>query len=814
LVPTLAERSLPACVRLVVIGGEKASEQAYRAWKRTVSPKVRLLNSYGPTEATITATCFEADFSTESLPIGRPVAGTQAFIVDKNLRPVKDGCQGELCLAGPGLARGYRNQPRLTAERFIPNPFHSAVYSPRLYKTGDLVRRRSDSNLEFLGRLDDQIKIRGFRVEPSEVEAALHACPGINAVVVTARESSPGVKRLVAYYVVQRPGAISRAELVKRLQQRLPRYMLPAALIELPRLPLTLTGKVDRHALPEPGRERPPLEQSFLPPRTSTETRLAAIWSEVLRVDGVGLRDNFFELGGDSLLATRIVSRIRASFGTELALAHLYEGQTIERLSQHLEGLPSSVAGPRPHPATARETNSCWPAAFVQERMWILHALQAQSDACNMSAAFEMRGELNLPALGDALFKVCQRHESLRTTFRYHDGQLVQLISPPERTVIPLVLLPKRNRKAVLEDEIRRESRKAFALEKGPLFRIVIFKLGRRSHVLALVMHHIVSDGWSLGIFLAELEAWYNALRNKSCPPHLPELPIQYRDFAAWRRESFNEERFDKDLAFWKNKLAGARFQLSFPDPQPLARAQKHACRVGIKIPRQLVQHANQLAQNRRTTLFTVMLTALGLALREHTSQTDFIVGTVVAGRNCAEVENLIGCFINFLPLRLALPHSAAPEQSLGIVGNAVREAQSHQDCPFEKIVAAINPERGSFRNPLYNVALLWHEYPSHARFQGAGLKASPIEICPETPQLDLRFEAEERQGRMFLDCEFDAGLFTISTIDSLLGSVAAHLVTLTAMNTRNATLMTGFLARIISRGIRKWKDSSHGKAT
>jgi amino acid adenylation domain-containing protein len=819
LVHGLQARALPSSVRLVVIGGEKAGSKAYQVWKKCVSDSVQLINGYGPTEATITATCFSADPSTDALPIGRPIAGAQAFILDDRLRPVANDAPGQLYLGGPGLARGYRNQPLLTAGRFLPNPFHSARYCSRLYKTGDLVRCRPDGNLEFIGRVDEQIKIRGFRIEPSEVEAALNACSEIKMSVVTAREDSSGTRRLVAYYVGRQPRKVSKAVLLKTLKQKLPRYMLPSAFVELTAFPLTSTGKVDRRALPEPGHDRPQLDQAYLAPRSPSEVQLTAIWGEALAVNQVGIRDNFFDLGGDSLLATRILSRIRASFGLDLPLDCLFDGQTIEGLAARLDSMSDTLGVPPLLPSTRIPTDGRYPVAFVQERLWFLQELHPDSDAHNIVAACRVGGELNLAGLEQALVHVCQRHEALRTTFHSADGDLTQIVHPSLPPVIPVLMVRALGRKArqmELQQLLEQESRKPFDLERGPLLRAAIFKLGRRSHVLLFVMHHIVSDGWSLGIFFAELESCYNALANRARSPRLPDLPVQYRDYAAWRRETCTGDRLAKEIAFWKTKLEGAPAELRFPNHQPVALSPRRAGHRTIRIAPRIFAGAVRLARIQRTTIFTVVLASLAIALRRSTGQTDFVIGTVVAGRDRAEIENLIGCFMNFLPLRLALPDPAATVQSIQAVSQVVREAQLHQDCPFEKIVAAVNPERGNNRNPLYNVAFVWQQFPTKPVFRAAGLAVSRVEIWPEAPQLDLRFEAEERDGELLLECEFDADLFALSTIDTLLASTLENLTCLirTIPSTRKRLIGAEFLSGVAQAARQLWSKPAVGKGT
>ena len=619
--------------------------------------------------------------------------------------------------------------------------------------------------MEFVGRVDHQIKVRGYRIEPAEVETALLEYPEVKQAVVVARKDAPGHKRLAAYCVPRRSCAPSPNELSSFLKDRLPAYMVPSVFVLLEVLPRTPAGKLDRSALPPPPSSLAP-PHPLVPPRTGIEQRLQQLWQQVLHASRVGIRQNFFDLGGDSLLAIQLLSRVREQFSADLPLSTLFEGQTIENMAT---ALASKAALPDPPDRLRPDApEGDRPVSFIQEQLWFLHELDPQSDAYHIPLAFNLKGRLDIRALENALDQVVARHEVLRTAFRYSEGKLVQAVAP--RLHLPLSLF-KAGRSA-LQPLLQAEIRRPFDLSQGPLFRATLVRLHERDHVLLLVMHHSISDGWSLSILLDELQQYYNALASGSPAPALPQLSWQYADYARWQRRVMQGPQLEEQLTYWRQKLAAAPEQIQLPaDRAEAAASEARADRCFLELPARTVKAAKAFAQRHRATPFMLLLGALGMALRKWTGQTDLVIGTVVAGRNRREFENLIGCFMNFLPLRLRLPETQSPGEILRDVKSVVLDAQMHQDCPFERIVAATNPKRTGTRNPLYNVGLLWHNYPERMDFSRTALRATRIPVWGQRALLDLRFEAEPAGKAWMLACEYDTRLFTRQTVAGLLSS-------------------------------------------
>ena len=549
-------------VQQLLIGGEQLSTPHVRKAQQELSG-TQIINGYGPTESTTFACTYTipGEIAADAiLPIGRPIANTRVYILDGNLQPLPVGIPGELYIGGDGLARGYLKRAELTAEKFVADPF-SGEAGARLYKTGDLARYRVDGSIEYLGRMDHQVKIRGFRIELGEIEAVLGQHPGIGEAAVVVREDTPGDKTLVAYLVpkTKNEANVTSSEIRQYLQQKLPEYMIPSVFVTLDAMKYTSSGKVDRKALPAPDRLRPELEKGYVSPRTAVEESLAAIWADVLGLERVGVHDSFFELGGHSLKATQVISQVRRVFQIDLPLRSLFESPTIAGLAEHVQSaLGMDLLAHAPVLAqVAREGNL--PLSFAQERLWFLDRWNPGSPVYNIPIVLRMTGALNLGVLEQSLTEILRRHEALRTTFAEEQGQAVQRIATEARlelTVIDLEHLPEEERRAEAERRIVEESRRPFDLVQGPLFRATVLRLSDQQHVLILGMHHIVTDGWSLGVFFRELGALYEAF-SKGEPSPLDPLPIQYADYAIWQRQWLQGEVLDRELAYWKKQLEG-----------------------------------------------------------------------------------------------------------------------------------------------------------------------------------------------------------------------------------------------------------------
>ncbi|MBD8455214.1 condensation domain-containing protein, partial [Serratia rubidaea] len=582
-------------------------------------------------------------------------------------------------------ARGYLNRAELTAERFIADPF---VDGGRLYRTGDLGRWRADGALEYLGRNDGQVKLRGFRIEPGEIEAQLAQVDGIREAVVVLREDSPGDRRLAAYYTGD---ALEAAQLRREAEARLPEYMVPAAYVHLAALPLTANGKLDRRALPAPEGEAY-ARQAWAEPQGEMEQTLAQLWQALLPgIERVGRHDNFFELGGHSLLAVRLVSRLRQTLAVELALSEIFSHPTLSALAARIDqSQPTTLS------AIARQPRGeSLPLSLAQQRLWFLAQMAGVSESYHISGAVRLTGELNVPALEQALAALLQRHEALRTLFKLENGEPRQVIIDAPQSVLQFHDL-----RGGTEPETQARSRCAdsaacrFDLATELPLRLQLLQTGEQAWLLQVVMHHIAADGWSMGIFLHELSALYNAALNGEVA-ELPALPVQYADYAVWQREWLAEGRLDAQLAYWRETLADAPVLLELPLDRPRPAQQRTA---GDSVPftlgAALSRDLKALSQRYGVTLYMTLLAGWAVLLSRLSGQEEVVTGTPVAGREREEAEGLIGFFVNTLALRLTPGRSAGVGELLAAVREQVLAAQAHQALPFDQVVEALQPPR------------------------------------------------------------------------------------------------------------------------
>src|SRR5919199_263585 len=760
-------------IRHLLFGGEAVEPR----WVKAVlqhEPPQRLLHVYGPTESTTFTSWHWVQNVPEgatTIPIGRPIANTQIYLLDNQLQPVPIGVPGELYIGGDGLARGYLNRPELNTEKFIPNPFSKAS-GARLYKTGDLARYLSDGNIEFLGRLDNQVKIRGFRIELGEIEAVLSQHPAVDETVVVVREDVPGNKRLVAYLVVNQATAPTMPQLQQFLKQKLPEYMVPSAYVLLDALPLTPNGKIDRRALPAPDTARPEGEGAYVAPQTPVEEILAGIWADVLGLQQVGIHDNFFELGGHSLLATQLISRLRDSFGVEFPLRGLFESPTVAGLSERLEALRRTALGLVAPPLLPGERSGQLLLSFAQARLWFLEQLEPGSYAYNIPAAVRLTGSLHVAALQQSLNEIVQRHEALRTTFAMVNGEPIQVIAPVLALTLPSVdlrELPQAQQEASVERLATEEAMRPFDLAQGPLLRATLLQLGQAEHVLLLVMHHIVSDGWSMGVLIRELAALYEAFSTGK-PSPLPELPIQYADFAHWQRQWLQGEVLAAQLSYWQQQLAGAPSLLELPTdrPRPAVQTFSGATQL-LALPQPLSQKLKALSQKSGVTLFMTLLAAFQTLLYRYTGQDDICIGSPIANRNHSETERLIGFFVNTLVLRTPLSGNPSFQELLGRVREVALGAYAHQDLPFEQLVEALHPERSLSHHPLFQVMFVLQNAPMPA-LELPGLTLSSLEIDSKTAKFDLTLSMEDTEQGLVGALEYNTDLFDAAAIGRMLG--------------------------------------------
>src|SRR6185369_14688533 len=712
------------------------------------------------------------------IPIGRPVPNLRLHVLDRHLQPSPIGVPGELFVGGAGVGRGYVRDGGRTAQSFVPDPW-SRAGGARLYRTGDLARWRTDGSLDFLGRLDHQVKIRGFRIELGEVEAALAKHPQVQDAVVLAREIG-GAKALVAYVisVEDRPAA---AELREHLRQRLPEQMVPAFFVFLSALPLTANGKLDRRALPDPEREAAPAELAG--PRTPTEEILAGVWAEVLGLERVGVHDGFFDLGGHSLLATRVISRLRGLFGVELPMRALFERPNVAELAAAVDEACRAAAGV-PAPPLVRLAPALRaggpPLSFAQERLWFLDRLQPESPFYNLPLALELRGTLSLPLLAASLAGVVARHEALRTTFRVAEGTAegaagdrpVQVIAPalavaPVR--IDLDGLPEALRAAEVRRLARDEAARPFHLARGPLVRLTLLRLGGDSHVALFNQHHIVSDAWSMGVLVEEVTALYRALAAGE-QPDLPELPVQYADYAVWQRSWLTGEVLDDLFLWWRQRLAGAPHVLDLPTDRPRPAVQSlRGAHATQSLPAGFSAALGELSRQRRVTVFMTLASLFAALLSRQTGAEDLPLGTPIAGRDRTETERLIGLFVNMLVLRAETAGDPAFSEILGRMRDMTLGAYAHQALPFESLVDSLQPERSLAHTPLFQVALAYQNVP-RSSFELPGLTVAPLPVDSGTARFDLLLTVTEANGRLFEDLEYNRDLFDPATAARLLG--------------------------------------------
>jgi acyl carrier protein len=645
-------------------------------------------------------------------PIGRPITGGRAVVVDRWLRPAPVGVPGELCLAGAGLARGYLARPADTAEKWVPDPFGDEEPGARLYRTGDLARLRPDGDLEFLGRIDHQVKVRGFRIEPGEIEAALRTFPGVDEAVVALWDEN-GERRLAAWVTGADLTVLSPAALRSFLRERLPEPLVPSFFVTLPALPRTATGKVDRAALPPP--VAAPVEEGSTEVGGPVEELLAGLWAEVLGVERVGLHESFFDLGGHSLLAVRVISKLRDILDVELPLRAVFEAPTVAGLARAVERerMGGSTVGPHLLPSSgARPAEP--ELSFAQEPMWFLDQLVPGNPFYNLPSAYRLSGPLDVVALERALTEIVGRHEVLRTRFPASHGRPHQRIATPGPVVVP-----RHDLRGPPPQEVEREARRRaaaeaggpFDLATGPVLRGRLLRLASEEHVLLLTLHHIVADGWSTAVLRGELAALYGAFC-RGAPSPLAAPAVQYADFAAWQRRWLQGDTLVRALDRWQARLDGAPPALEIPGdrPRPSWPSYRGAMEPFV-VPPPAVGALQALARSRGATLYMALLAGFQVLLGRVTATEDVVVGGTTAGRPRAELEDLIGLFVNQVALRTDLSGDPSFVEVLDRVRRTALDGFDDQDTPFDKVVERLNPRRDPSRSPVVQVAFEYQEH-------------------------------------------------------------------------------------------------------
>jgi amino acid adenylation domain-containing protein len=760
-----------ASLRHVLSGGEPLPIDVYQRLLERLPAGG--FNQFGATELCINAlrwACLPGSFVQTTVPIGRPNGDTEAYVLDAHLLPVPIGAPGELYVGGRSLARGYLKRPELTAERFVPNPYGMQP-GGRLYRSGDQVRQRPDGNLEYLGRTDFLLKVRGFRVEPGEIEVLLREHAGVAEAVVVAREHAAGDVRLVAYVVPAQQLGPAPDELRVYLRERLPDYMVPGVFVTLEVMPRTPSGKVDRRELPAPDLNQEALTESFVAPRTSVEEILAGIWAALLGRERIGLKDDFFDLGGHSLLATQLMSRLRETFEVEVPLRIIFETPSLEALARAIEDGLRTGGGVEVPPVTRVPRGGPLPLSFAQQRLWFLDQLAPGNSAYHIFESVELSGHLNVPVLQASLDEIVRRHEALRTSFPVHQGEPVQRIASPGPVLISQVdlsaLAPgQRQQEAgrVAAVEVQRP----FDLAAGPLVRAALLRLSDRDHVMVLTMHHIVSDGWSRGVLVAEFVALYSALIDGR-PSRLPELSIQYADFAVWQRGWLTDDVLEAQLSYWREQLAGTLPVLQLPTDRPRSAVQTfRGGRESLRFPGELSQALGMFCRRRGLTAFMALLAGFKAVLARHSGQYDVIVGSPIAGRTRLETEPLIGFFVNTLALRTDLDEDPPFDEVLGRVRTTALGAYANQDLPFEKLVEELQPERALSHPPIFQVSCVYVNALSQS-VELPQLTLQPFPIGEASAMFDLTLFLSDGEQGLTASAEYNTDLFDPATLTRFL---------------------------------------------
>jgi amino acid adenylation domain-containing protein len=772
-IPPVVLAQMPISVNLgsiktLITAGEASSEKLVQRWGQGR----RLLNAYGPTEASVCASVYECNITEKGAPaIGQPIANSQVYILDHYQQPVPLGVMGEIYIGGAGIARGYLNQKDLTEERFLADPF-SANDKARMYRTGDLAKWRKDGVLLYLGRNDFQVKIRGFRIELEEISAQLSSLADIDDSAVIVSEDNSGNKRIVAYLVSDT--TVDPLSLREQLSRVLPDYMIPAAYVTLNALPITTNGKLDQKALPVPEGDVY-AQQAYQAPQGETEISLAKIWSELLDVKKVGRLDNFFELGGHSLLAMQLISKLRQRLAIELPLTALFDHPDLIGLAKQM----TMTSKNKITDISLADRELPLALSYAQQRLWFIDRLDKKASAAyHIPLGLRLTGKLETDALKAALDKIVERHEILRTRFVNIEGKPQQVIDTAKGFSLQYQDLNKADAEewSLIHAQ---EAKEPFDFATGPLIRGRLLRLNTDEHVLLITMHHIISDGWSIGLLTQELVTLYTAFSRNQADP-LPALLIQYADFSQWQRESLQGKSLQLQQAYWLEKLKGAPELISLPIDRARPETQDY---VGASIPlvldTELSRRLKVLGQQHNTTLYTVILSAWAAVNARLSSQDDIVIGTPNANRTRAELEPLIGFFINTLPMRITLDSALTIEQLLAQVQASNVEALSHQDIPFEQIVDTVNPARSQSHSPIFQLMFTWQNTPE-ADVELSDLQVENIEVNEHSAQFDLSLTLEESDEQIIGSMNYASALFDQSTIERHWGYMQTMLLAMT----------------------------------
>ena len=761
-------------LKYCVSSGEALPTQLWQEFEAAL-PQARLLNLYGSSEVAADASYYQGKQGEErrgqaSMPIGKAITNLRLYLLDESGQVVPAGVVAELHIGGAGLARGYMRDAVQTAAKFVPDEL-SGEKGARLYQSGDMGRQDGEGVIEYVGRKDRQVKVRGIRIELEEIETALRSHEDISETAVVARDNAEGDLRIVAYIVPEREQAPGIRELRSYLLKKLPEYMVPSAFVSIQHMPKTASGKLDRRALPAYEKSGLRLEEGYIAPRTQMEEIIAGIWCEVLGVEQVGVYENFFDIGGHSLLATQIMSRATSSFQVALPLRILFESPTVAALAERIDderGAETKLDLPPLRPVSR---STALPLSFAQQRLWFLDQLEPGNPAYNMFGAIRLSGHLKPAALEQALGEILRRHEVLRTAFHSLHGRPLQVISPAQIFTLlwaEISEFPEAEQEAEVRKLASQEAQRPFDLTSAPLFRAQLIHLNESEHVLLLTMHHIVSDGWSMGVLIGELAALYEAFASAR-PSPLPELAIQYADFAQWQKQWLQGEVLETQMRYWKEQLAGRAAALELPTDAPRPPIQTfRGARERYLIPASDAQALKAVSRKEGVTLFMLLLAAFDALLYRYTGQEDICVGTPIANRRWVETEGLIGFFANTLVMRGNLSGDPTFSDLLKQIREAALGAYAHQDLPFEKLVEVLQPDRDTSRHPLFQVMLALQNAPL-PNVELPGLRLQFLDADSRTARFDLLLGVTDTPQGLVCALEYNADLFAAETMKRLL---------------------------------------------
>ncbi len=811
------QRSFPYLETLILTGEVLPVDLAANILQH-LGNDLTLYNLYGPTEVILATSCAvkEVQVGQSSIPVGRPIAGSQVFILDQTQQLCPLGVIGEIYVRGNYISDGYFKHSQDGQQAFLQNPLHNA-FPERVYRTGDLGRWLPDGTIEFFGRRDQQVKIRGMRVELEEIEAVLQQYEGVRSCAVIAHPDEQGEQRLVAYITPAQSTLHTPASAIQiYLRQHLPDYMCPALIITLEELPLTASGKVNRHALPTPDWKYLDTETYYVAPRTPHESIIADIWSELLHLPQIGVYDNFFALGGHSLLATQVVARIRNLFKQELPLRNLFETPTVAGLACSVEQQRASDQDVQASPIVHRQQVEYLPPSFAQQRLWFLDQLLPGTTLYMLPLFLRINGALDLVALEKSFHDIVRRHEILRTSFVLVDGQPTQQIveqSSLALSITDISHLTATEREQEIQSQMREEETQPFDLAREPLWRARIVRCHTNEHILLISMHHIISDAWSTSIFFQELAHFY-AHHVHDKPVNLQSLPIQYADFTLWQRQWLQGEALERQLSYWRHQLTDAPSLLELPIDHTRPHLQTHrGAETSFRLSQELTQRLKVLSRKEGTTLFMLLLAAFALLLAHYSGQDDLVIGTPIANRRHTEVEGLIGFFVNTLALRVRLAGNPSFRQLLALVREVTLGAYTHQDVPFEKLVEELAPGRHLDRSPLFQVMFVLQNAVSIDPHL-ADLTLTPLDSQHITARFDLTLMMADTNDGLQATFEYNTDIFDNTTIRRMQAHFQTLLEQAVAQPERQLNQFSLLSAQEYQQIIHGWNQPSHSLAS